>query len=211
MSDTTKLTRKDVKKEVKRINKLPEYELDRQMKELHKKVSVEIESTCAKIDNNQYSFVEKARESRRLLYCVMAIPKDYRKSIYELWDKAFGKVLKNPDNINYITKTKTAHVSGLPLPEQAEVNVWWQNDKLMFATEATEFSLPIERVMGMGTTGEVTAAAIGGQKTYLTIEYRKENEIKHIVVKAIYSLGIREIKKHYDQIKGTREANRQEL
>ena len=67
MSNTTKLKRKDVKKEVKRIKKLPEYERDRQMKALHKRVNDEIESTCARLNNYPYM----GEEQRRLLSCVM--------------------------------------------------------------------------------------------------------------------------------------------
>lgn len=223
MSDTKKLIRKDVKKEVKRIKKLPEYERDRQMKTLRKRVIDEIESTSARV-NIYNRFWEKGREAWRLLFCVKVLPKVYRKSIYKIWNKAFGKVLspKYNDKVEYAEKTftnkveytakiKTAHVSGLPLPEQAEVYVWWQKDELIFATEATEFSLPAERVMGMGTTGEVVAAALGGQKTYFTLEYKKENEIKHIVVRVTYKFEVNHLIKYFDQIKGARKINKKEL
>jgi|GEM_PF-3537106 len=219
MTNTNPLRRKYVKKEVKRIKKLPEYERKRQMDALSKRVCDEIESTCARIDNDQHGMGERRKEARRLLYCVMAFPKDYRKSIYKIWDKAFHTVLvvhypdkvNNTEKVNSTEKIKTAHVSGLPLPEQAEVYVWWQKDKLIFATEATEFSLPAERVMGMGTTGEVVAATLGGQKTYFSIEYKKENEIKHIVVRVTYRIEVRVIIDYFNQIKRERKTNRREL
>ena len=158
---------------------------------------------------------EKRKESRRLLYCVMAIPKDYRKSVYEIWDKAFGKVLlvlsKDPDEVSNKEKVNAAHVSGLPLPEQAKVVVWWQNNELIFASSATEFTLPMERVMGMGTTTEFTSSDLGGRKTYLTIEYKKDDEIKSIVVWVTYKAQVRLLIRYFDQTKGARETNRQEL
>lgn len=212
MADATKLTRKDVKKEVKRIKKLPEYEQDRQIEALHKKINDEIVSTCARIDNDKHSMGEKRKESRRLLYCLMAFPKQYRRPLYDIWDRAFGKVLltKNPDESNF-KKVKTAHVSGLPLPEQAEVNVWWQEYKLILASAATEFSLPVERVMGMGLTKELSAYAISGDKTYLTIEYKKESEIKCIVVRVTWKLEVSRLIDYYNEVKGEREINKQEL
>lgn len=212
MTETTKLRSKDVKKEVKRINKLPEYERERQIEALHKKINDEIVSTCARIDNDKHNMGEKRKESRRLLYCLMAFPKQYRRPLYDIWDRAFGKVLltKNPDESNF-KKVKTAHVSGLPLPEQAEVNVWWQGDKLIFASAATEFSLPIERVMGMGITKEESAYAVSGDKTYLTIEFKKEDEIKYIVVRATWRLEFNHLIEYFDQVKGVRRTYKQEL
>lgn len=213
MTDTNPLRRKYVKKEVKRIKKLPEYERERQMKALYRKVSDEIDSTCARIDNDQHSMGEKRKEVRRLLYCVLVLPKEYRRTTFKKWKNFSGKVLlpKYTDEVNNIVKTKTAHVSGLPLPEQAEVDVWWQDDKLIFASTATEFSLPVERVMGMGTTKEISAYAVSGDKTYLTIEYIKEDKIKCIVVRATWKLQVSHLIEYFDQIKGTKERIKQEL
>ena len=213
MTDTNPLRRKYVKKEVKRIKKLPEYERERQMKALYRKVSDEINTTSASVNNDQHSLWEKAKEARRLLYCVLVLPKDYRKSIYNIWDKAFTSKVKytSTNKVEHIVKTKTAHVSGLPLPEQAEVDVWWQDDKLILASTATEFSLPVERVMGMGTTSEVTAASYYGWKIYLTIEYKKEDKKKYIVVRAGSESDFYYLINYFDRIKGTREMNKQEL
>ena len=214
MSDT-QLHAKDVKIEIKRIKMLPPERQEEQFQALLKRVSGEIESTCARIDNDRYDMGEKRNESRRLLYCVIAIPKDYRKSVYEIWNKDFGKVLqvlsKNPDEVNNMEKVKTAHVSGLPLPEHAKVVVWWQNNELIFASSAAEFTLPVERVMGMGTTSQMTADALGGHNTYFTIEYKKEDEIKAIVVRVTYKVLVSRLINYFNEIKGTRGIIKQEL
>ena len=210
MSDTNKLHAIDVKNEVKRIKKLPPEQREEQYKALHKRVSDEIDLTCERLNKGQpYMGVEQ----RRLLYCVLAFPKEYRNSIYEIYEKAFSKVLisKDSDEVSNLEKVKTAHVSGLPLPEQAKVVVWWQNNELVFASSATEFTLPMERIMGMGTTTEFTSSDLGGRKTYLTIEYKKDDEIKSIVVWVTYKAQVRLLIRYFDQTKGARETNRQEL
>lgn len=253
-----KLFRKDVKKEVKRIKKLLHQNRDAKYKALHKRVSDEIELTCARIDNDQHSMGKKRKEARRLLYCVTAFPKDYRKSIYKIWDKAFSEVfgialkpayvkkevkrikklpkqeyqaemLKLMQEIEkYIDDKKTmnsaggcsnimrsieampkvykkvlkakywsifytnmAHVSGLPLPERAQVQVAWEGHVLMIISGAKLFTLPIDRIINMGATSDsygFRVGVIGGIKMYLTIEYKKEGKTKHIVV---YSTAFR--------------------
>ncbi len=213
MSDTTQLKREDVKNEVKRIKKLPPKQREEQFQVFLKRVSDDIESTCVRIDNDQHSAGIKRKEGRRLLYCVMAFPKDYRKSVYEIWDKAFGKVLqtKDPNEVSNNDKVNAAHISGLPLPEQAEVDIWWQDKKLLLASAATEFSLPVERVMGMGITKDTSAYWASGDKTYLTIEYKKEDDIKSIVIRARWKTDFNHLIRYFDKIKGTREINKQEL
>lgn len=268
MSDTTKLRRKDVKKEVKRIQKLPPQLQEEQFEALHKRVSDEIELTCSRIDNEQHSAGIKRKEGRRLLYCVMAFPKDYRISIYKKWDKAFREVYGialKPDHVKKEVKrikelpkqaydaemlnlmqeiekyiddgksnkslggssnlirsiealpkkyekvlkakywsvfyTNMAHVSGLPLPEHAQVQIAWKGQELSLLSGAREFTLPKGRIINMGTTidssgvrvgtiGGVGAigTTVGGTKIYLSIEYEKEGKTKHIVA---YSTQVR--------------------
>ena len=213
MSDTALLKRNDVKNEIKRIKRLPSEQRDEQFKALHKRVTDEMDSICARIDNDQHSLGEKQKEVRRLLYCVLVFPKEYRKTIFKKWEKFSGDMLisMSPDEVKIREKVNTAHVSGLPLSEQAEVDIWWQDRELIFQSPATRFSLPVERVLGMGTTSQMTADALGGHNTYLTIEYKKEDEIKAIVVRVSYKILVSGLIKHFNEIKGTREIQKQEL
>ena len=213
MADTIKLKRRDVANEVKRIENLPEAERGTQMKALQNRVSYKIETTIAKINSGHHSIWMKRKEVRRLVDCASALPKEYRKSIYDIWGKTFDRVLapKNADMAERTVKRKTAHVSGLPLPKQAEVNVWWHEKTLMLQSAATQFSLPAERIIGLGTTTEVTAASLYGAKTYLTIEYEKEGEIKYIVVNATWRTDFHHIINYFNRIKGKREMKKQAL
>lgn len=245
MSDAKKLQRKDIKNEVKRIKKLPPEQREEQFEALYKRVSDEIESTSKRIDIEQLSVGEKRKEARRLLYCVMAFTKDYRKSIYKKWKKTFTKAYGAELNLYYVNrevqrirllpkheyesemlrltqeieehidcektmknfggratfyrfieslpleyeKTLKAkywnafylnmvHVSGLPLPEHAEVKIALQEHQLSIISGPREFALPINRIINMGTTVDY---GYYQTKEYLTIEYEKEGETKHIV------------------------------
>ncbi len=279
MSDT-QLHAKDVKNDIKRINMLPPEQREEQLQALLKRVSGEIESTYARIENVQKSAGERRKEVRRLLYCVMAFPKGYRRLIYKEWEETFtepngvklfpyniekevqslkrlpkheyeAEMLKLMQDIaehidseismvSFGGRTKflrlletlpleygkilkerywsafyanMVHVSGLPLPEHAEVKITWQGHELSIISGTKEFVLPIDRIINMGATVDY---GYHQTKEYLTIEYEKEGETKNIV---IYSdlLGAAaekfaaEIVKYFDQIKGTREMNKQEL
>lgn len=57
----------------------------------------------------------------------------------------------------------------------------------------------------------MTADALGGHNTYFTIEYKKEDEIKAIVVRVSYKILVSDLIKHFNEIKGTREIIDQEL
>ena len=219
MSDTKKLQAIDVKNEVKRIKKLPKEEQEGQMDFLHDKIKAEIDAYYDKIDTMDKS--EQNSEYIRLSKCISVLQWKWEKPLREYsydknkeWRKrAEGKKDTNINASQYIMKkANTAHVSGLPLPEQAEVDIWWQEDKLIFASAATEFSLPVERVMGMGITMKNTGGALGsGTWTYLTIEYKKEEEMKYIVVRVRSDYEVSHLIKYLDHIKGTREMNKQEL
>lgn len=64
----------------------------------------------------------------------------------------------------------------------------------------------------MGTTMQNTGGALGsGTWTYLTIEYKKEEEMKYIVVRVRSDYEVSHLIKYFDQIKGTGEMNKQEL
>lgn len=245
MSDTTKLRRKDVKKEVKRIQKLPPQLQEEQFEALNKRVSDEIELTCSRIDNEQHSAGEKRKESRRLLYCVMGFPKDYRKTIYKKWKNTFTKAYGAELNIYYVKREvqrirllskhdyesemlrlmqeieaeigseetmnnfggraafyrfieslpleyekmlkskywnafylNMVHVSGLPIPDHADVKIALQEHQLNIISGLKEFALPIDRIINMGATIDY---GYHSTKEYLTIEYEKEGETKHIV------------------------------
>ncbi len=209
MTSISQLKRKDIKNEVKRIQKLPKYEQKRQMNALCKKVIDDIETTGTRVKIYN-RFWDKKKEAMKLLSCVKVLPEDYRKFVYITWDNAFNnKVNKTVNNVEHIFKTKTAHVSGLPLPKQAEVNIWWQGDMLMFASASTDFSLPIERIMGLGTT------CLGRDHLsisyYLTIEYKKEGEIKCIVVRVTWKHTFDDLIKYFEERRGARDKIKQEL
>lgn len=220
MSDTIKLQAIDVKNEVKRIKKLPEEEQEAQMAVLQARIKTEIDTHHGKMDTMTLS--ELKSEEIRLTKCISVLRWKWEKP---LWEYRHDKNKERSERLEilacekgtsvnancYVKKANTAHVSGLPLPEQAEVDVWWQNDKLIFASAATEFSLPLERVMGMGITMQNTGGALGsGTWTYLTIEYKKE-EMKYIVVRVRSDYEVSHLIKYFDQIKGTRELNKQQL
>jgi len=219
MSDTKKLQPKDVKNEVKRIKKLPKEEQEAQMNALHDKIKAEIDEYYDKIDTMDK--FEQSSEENRLTNCISVLRWKWEKP---LWDYRFEKKTEWKNSVAFkeqksqnvsqymMKKANTAHVSGLPLPEQAEVDIWWQEDKLIFASAATEFSLPVERVMGMGITMKNTGGALGsGTWTHLTIEYKKEEEMKYIVVRVRSDYEVSHLIKYLDHIKGTREMNKQEL
>lgn len=214
--ENKKLEVEDVENEVERIKELPKIEQEFQMNGLLNKIRIEIDNYYYLIDTMTES--EQSSEISRISRCISAHLEREAQLLKYLDDKksewsksAESKHINKNESRRTIKKVNTAHVSGLPLPEQAEVNIWWQGDKLIFASAATEFSLPVERVMGMGTTEEVTAASCFGTKVYLTIEYKKEDEIKHIVVYAKWEKDFYNIIKYFNKIKGTWEINRQEL
>jgi hypothetical protein len=63
----------------------------------------------------------------------------------------------------------------------------------------------------MGTTTERTANTLDGVKTYLTTEYKKDDEIKSIVVWVTYKAMVSDLIRHFDKIKGPRTIQKQEL
>ena len=71
-------------------------------------------------------------------------------------------------------------------------------------------TMPVERVMGMGTTWE-SKGSTASQRIYLTIEYKQEGEMKYIVVRVKMKSEVKPLIKYFNQIKGTREMNKQEL
>lgn len=176
MSDAIKLQAVEVKTEIKRIKKLPKDEREKQMDALHDRIKAEIDAYYDEISTMALS--EQNSEYLRVYRCVTAHKLKWElELLYYLSGKRKEWECEQDTNKNesrnVIKKVKTAHVSGLPLPEQAEVHIWWKDDKLIFASAANEFSLPVERVMGMGTTRESTSSNFSGLKTYLTIEYKK--------------------------------------
>lgn len=215
-AENKKLQAEDVENEVERIMGLPEEEQEGQMNALFNRIRIEIDNYYYLLDTMTTS--EQSSEISRISKCISAHSKrealllEYLDAKKSEWSKsAESKKGTNQNVRHYINKVNTAHVSGLPLPEQAEVNIWWQDDKLIFASAATEFSLPVERVMGMGTTREWTAATYAGRKVYLTIEYKKEDVTKYIVVCVDWLAEFNHLIKYFDEIKGTREMNKQEL
>lgn len=214
--ESKNLQAQDVENEVKRIEKLPKEEQEEQMDALFDKIRIEIDDYYYLLDTMTTS--EQSSEYARISRCISAHSKreaqllEYLNAKKSEWSKsAESKHINKNESCRTIKKVNTAHVSGLPLPKQAEVNIWWQDDKLIFASASTEFSLPVERVMGMGATGESTSRSLSGLKTYLTIEYKKEEEIKHIVIRVNFKLEVSHLIKHFDEIKGTREKFKQEL
>lgn len=214
--ESKKLQAEDVENEVVRIKELPEEEQEGQINALFNKIRIEIDDYYYLLDTMTES--EHSIEYARISRCISAHSKrealllEYLDAKKSEWSKsAESKKGSNQNARHYINKVNTAHISGLPLPEQAEVNIWWQDDKLIFASAATEFSLPVERVMGMGTTGKWTADTLASQKTYLTIEYIKEGTIKYIVVRVKFKIDVINLIKFYDKMKGTREKFKQEL
>lgn len=218
MSDTIKLQPKDVKDEVKRIKKLPKEEQEAQMNALQDKIKTQIDNYYDKIGTMDK--FEQNNEENRLTYCTNVLRWKWEKP---LWDYRFKKKTEWKNSVAFkehksqnpsqylIKKVNTAHESGLPLPEQAEVDIWWKDDRLIFASASTEFSLPVERIMGMGMTTEKSAYYSIADKTHLTIEYKKGDEIKSIVVWVTYKAQVSRLIRHFDEIKGTREAIKQEL
>lgn len=213
---TGKLRAKDVKNEVRRIEILPPDQQEVQMDALCNRIKTEIDTHYEQIDT--MTLDEQSSGNTRLTWCISALKGKWEKQLraYESGKKSEWWEKKSGDSNgsyakHYVDKTNTAHISGLPLPKQAEVDIWWQEDKLIFQSRATEFSLPVERVLGMGMTKEVSPYWQKGDKTYLTIEYKKEDEIKSIVVRAMWRLQFNHLIKYFDQIKGTREMNKQEL
>jgi hypothetical protein len=219
MADTKKLHAIDIKNEVKRIKKLPKEEQEAQMDILHDKIKTEIDAYYDKMDTMTLS--EKKSEDIRLTKCISVFRWKWEKTLWEYRhdkNKERSEILRREKDINInasrytMKKANTAHVSGLPLPEQAEVDIWWQEDRLIFASASTEFSLPVERVTGIGTTREYVGSDFGNNpRTYLTIEYKKEDEMKYIVVRVNLKFEVEPLIRYFDQIKGTREIQKQEL
>lgn len=216
MFDALKLQPREVKNEVKRIKKLPKDEQEAQMNVLQSRIKEEMDiyygrrSTMTKSGQN----IEDIRLSKCMSVLRWKWEKPLRKYSYDKdkeWKNSVAfKENKSQNTSQYmVRKVNTAHFSGLPLPEQAEVYIWWKGEKLFFASAATEFSLPVERVLGMGKTYE--KKGYGGSSYYLTIEYKKGDVIKSIVVRVNPGAGVNNIITQFDQIKGTREMNKQEL
>lgn len=213
---TGKLRAKDVKIEVRRIEILPLDQQEAQMEALCDRIKTEIDTHYDEIDTMTLS--EQSSGNTRLVRCISALKGKWEKQLraYESGKKSEWWEKKSGDSNglyarHYVDKTKTAHISGLPLPKQAEVDIWWQEDRLTLQSQAMEFSLPVERILGMGMTKEVSPYYSTADKTYFTIEYKKEDEIKSIVVRAMWRLQFNHLIKYFDQIKGTREMNKQEL
>ena len=216
MSDIKKLQAIDVKNEVKRIKKLPKDEQEGQMHVLYNTLKLDIDNYYDIINSLDKS--EQREEYNRITKALRQLKWKWRWRMAKYvgvkaaaWKSSDEFIEKDGIDMNAHKKTKTAHVSGLPLPEQAEVDVWWQDTNLIFASASTEFSLPVERVMGMGTTKEMSAYAVKADKTYLTIEYKKEDEIKYIVVRVSWILEVTPLINYFDQIKGLKERIKQEL
>lgn len=216
MSDIKKLHAIDVKNEVKRIKKLPKDEQEGQMDILYNELKLDVDNhydIVSSLDesemNEEYIRITKALRQLKWKWRWQMAKYVSKKS--DAWISSNEFYEKYGIDVNAHKKVNAAHVSGLPLPEQAKVAVWWRDNKLIFASSATEFSLPVERIMGMGTTTEFTSSDLGGSKTYFTIEYKKDDEIKSIVVWVTYKTQVRLLVRYFDEIKGTREKIKQEL
>lgn len=216
MSDTRKLQAVDVKKEVKRIKKLPKDEQEGQMDILYNKLKLDVDNhydIVSSLDesemNEEYIRIKKALRQLKWKWR-WEMAKYVTKKSNE-WISSDEFVDKYGIDVNAHKKVKVAHVSGLPVPEKAEVAVWWKDKELYLQTSATRFSLPVERVLGMGTTSERTADTIDGHNTYLTIEYKKEDEVKSIVVRVTYKAMVSGIIRHFNKTKGSRTIQEQEL
>lgn len=213
---TGKLRAKDVKNEVRRIEILPLDQQQAQMEALCDRIKTEIDMHYDEIDTMTLS--EQSNGNTRLVRCISALKWKWEKQLWAYesakrseWRERMSEDYTDLYARHYVDKTKTAHISGLPLPKQAEVDIWWQEDRLILQSQAMEFSLPVERILGLGMTKEVSPYYSTADKTYFTIEYKKEDEIKSIVVRAMWRLQFNHLIKYFDQIKGTREMHKQEL
>ncbi len=146
MSDTKKLHATDVKNEVKRIKKLPKHEQEGQMDALYDKIKTEIDTYFDQIDKMNTS--ERDSEYIRVTDCVREHRWKWEKQLwYYIYDKKSesnkSEEREKCTDINasfyMMRKVITAHVSGLPLPEQAEVYIWWQDNKLYLLHQRQSF------------------------------------------------------------------------
>lgn len=187
------------------------------MEALYARIKAEIEDYYRIVDS--MSKYEQDSEYIRVTDCVRQHRWKWEK---ELWSHNYDLRKERNDRLarengmsvntsTYVVKAAATHESGLPVPQRAHVNIWWQNDELIFFSAATMFSLPVKRVLDMGLTTDSTSYWSSGYKAYLTITYDKEGEKKFIVVWLKSVLDVTRLIKYFHKIKGAREMNKHEL
>ncbi len=217
MANARKLYAIDVKNEVESIKKLPWYERKGGMVALQERIKADIENYYKEIEALSES--EQSSEYARITGCYNVLRWKWKKKLwyynYDLNKERNDRLAReNGMSVNtsqYVVKAAATHESGLPVPQRAQVYIWWQNDELIFVSAATMFSLSVTRVIDMGLTTDSTSYWSSGYKAYLTITYDKEGEKKFIVVWLKSVLDVTRLIKYFHKIKGTREMNKQEL
>lgn len=133
------------------------------MAALQERIKAEIENYYKEIDALSES--EQSSEYARITGCYNVLRWKWKKKLwsynYDLKKERSERLAREKGiNVNasqYVVKANATHESGLPLPKRAQVNIWWQDDELLFVSAATMFALPIKRVLDMGLTTDSTS------------------------------------------------------
>lgn len=118
---------------------------------------------------------------------------------------------KNMYNSKYNTLMK--HIQGLPLPQNVDVDIYYNDDDIIFLRDNNEIKISMDKITSIDTTlGKdlsgtgaaagfltlgLTGAALGSTATYMIISYISNDETKYIVLEAYNGFHAQKMEKDF--------------
>lgn len=127
--------------------------------------------------------------------------------------KRIVEVQENKSTYNAKYNTLMKHIQGLPLPKGVDVDLYYNDDSIIFLKDNNEIKISIDKInsidtaLGKDISGAgaaagflalgLTGAALGSTSTYMIISYTSNDENKSVVLESYNGFHAQKIEKDF--------------